>query len=146
MIGAGLNLEETKWRELVIPAHNGNPIPAPDFADIVYHIFRCSHAHGKEIPAGYGFLPVEDGKSYWQIGDNSLYMPTRVVWALIAVSVFAEANSDIETNTGHFLTWGSESLGIGIQKFLIDESWGKESRLRDYFAKQKIIRVKLEFP
>lgn len=146
MIGAGLNLEETKWRDLTIPDYNGQPIPDPDFADIVYNIFRCSHAHGKEIPASYGFLDVEDGRSCWRISDNSLYMPTRVVWALIAVSVFAEINSNIKTNTDHYLTWGSESLGIGIHVFPLKNSWGKEDELRQFFSKQKIIRVKLEFP
>ena len=112
----------------------------------MYHIFRCSHAHGKEIPAGYGFLSVEDGKSTWHFADNSLYMPIRVVWALIAVSVFAKVNDDIQTNTDHYLTWGSESIGIGTYNFLIRDSWGKEDYLRDFFLKQKIIRVKLEFP
>lgn len=146
MIGAGLNLEETKWRDLTILDHNGQPISDPDFADIIYNIFRCSHAHGKEIPAGYGFLPVEDGKSYWHIAENSLYIPTRVVWAIIAVSVFAKVNSDIKTTTDHFLTWGSEKLGIGTHEFPLKDSWGKEDGLREFFSKQKIIRVKLEFP
>jgi hypothetical protein len=143
MIGAGLNLEDTKWRGLTILNSRGQPILDPDFADIIYHIIRCPHAHGKEIPAGYGFLPVEDGKSEWRIADNSLYMPTRAIWALLAVSVFTKVNADIETSTDHYLTWGSESLGI--QKFSLRHSWGKEHELREFFSKQNLIRVKLDF-
>ena len=73
-------------------------------------------------------------------------MASGVVWGLIAVSVFGKANSDIRTDTDHFLTWGSESLGIGIHKFRVSESWGKEDELRDFFSKQKLIRVKMVFP
>ncbi|MDO8739975.1 MAG: hypothetical protein Q7J54_00180 [Candidatus Woesearchaeota archaeon] len=145
MIGAGLNLEETKFRRLTIMKSN-KPITDPDFADVVYNIFRCSHAHGKEIPAGYGFLPVEDGKSYWQFGDNIFYMPTRAIWALLAISIFAKTNKNIKTNTNHFLTWGSQTLGIGEYKFHLKDYWGEEDKIRNFFSKQNLIRVKLEFP
>jgi hypothetical protein len=48
MIGAGLNLVDTrfsniKWRK----------IASPDFAEIIYEVFRCSHAHGDEVPPSF---------------------------------------------------------------------------------------------
>lgn len=144
MIGSGLNLEETIWENLKISDGNGNPIVTPDFADIIYHIFRCNHAHGREVPANYKLLPSKDGCSHWTISNDMIYMPDRVLWALLAVSIFCEANAEIRTESGHYLTWGSEQLGIGTYTFPISESWGQEGKFREFLSKHEIIRVKLD--
>src|SRR5437868_443375 len=48
MIGAGMNLVETRFENVPLTDN-----PAPDFADIIYSIFRCNDAHGTEIPPTY---------------------------------------------------------------------------------------------
>lgn len=144
MIGAGLNLEETKWGNLEIDDGYGKIIEKPDFADVIYHVFRCNDAHAQPIPKNYGLLPTSDGHSKWHIADNVLYMPDRVIWALISVSVFSKANADVKTDGDYYLSWGSESLGMKLEKFVLRDWWGREDDLRLFFAKQNIIRVKLE--
>lgn len=45
MIGAGLNLMETKFTNIQL-----RNTSAPDLAEVIYEILRCSHAHGDEVP------------------------------------------------------------------------------------------------
>jgi len=148
MIGGGLNLEETPWKNLRenfrCYKENGRPIENPDLADVIYYIFRCNNAHGKEVPINYQILPCEDGRSGWIIADGVLQMPERIIWALLAISVFSKANNNIKTSGNHYLTWGSESLGLGTKKFIIKDWWGREDDFKDFISKQNIIRVKLE--
>lgn len=133
MLGGGLNLEETKWQNLNIDNGNGEIIKEPDFADIVYHIFRCSNAHGKGIPLNFEFTEDIDGKHTWRISNDYIAMPKKVIWALISVVVFSKVNNNIQTNTGYELTWGSESLGIGTYKFPLQVYFGEEDVLKKVF-------------
>lgn len=55
MMGAGINLIETRFANVPLPK-----TPTPDFAEVIYHIFRCGHAHGDEIPAAFSVLPSGD--------------------------------------------------------------------------------------
>ncbi|WP_243368623.1 hypothetical protein [Microvirga solisilvae] len=144
MIGGGINLVETKWHNLKIDNGYGRILPDPDLADVIYHVFRCSHAHAEDTPKNYELLPVTDGHSRWILADGVLHMPERIIWALLAVSVFAKVNADITTDTPHYLTWGSMSLGLGIETFIIKEWWGREEDFKAFMDKQKIIRVKLD--
>ena len=144
MMGGGLNLEETRWQNLRIDDGNGKVIVDPDFADIIYHVFRCTHAHAGEVAAGFELLPVQDGHSRWIVADGVLKMPERVIWSLLAVSLFCRANSDVSSATPHYLTWGSDSLGIGIHKFLIAEHWGKEDGFREFLTSYPQIRVRVD--
>lgn len=66
-IGEGLNLEETKLTNLNLVNDKGRPISNPDLADVIYHIFRCHHAHAKEIPIKYELLPSANGHYIWKI-------------------------------------------------------------------------------
>lgn len=143
-IGEGLNLIDTKWTHLEID-NSGKVISDPDLADVIYHIFRCNHAHGNSIPLEYDLLPVSDGYSVWLIDleNPRLQMPERIIWALLGVSVFCEANSDIKTEGDYFLSWGSELLGLGIHKFIIKDWWGREKDLKIFFSQFQQIRVKM---
>lgn len=143
MIGGGLNLEDTKWENVPI-TEGKHQITAPDLADIIYHIFRCSHAHARAVPKNYELLPVEDGRSTWIAANGILQMPERIIWALLAVSVFSSANSGIQTAGNYYLSWGSERLGIGIFKFVIRDWWGREDDFRSFLSRQNPVRIKLE--
>ena len=143
-IGGGINLDETIWPDIKLDDGRGKIIQAPDIADIIYHMFRCKHAHCQEIPIEYELLPSGDGYTEWHIEANSVKIPDKVVWALIAVSVFSEANKDINTDTPHTLYWGSNTLGIGFYSFPIKESWGREQDVKSILSAHKPIRVKLD--
>lgn len=142
-IGEGLNIEETKWTHLQLDDGHGKSIINPDFADIIYHVFRCSHAHGDEIPIKFELIPSFDGYFQWniEIVNNGVRMPDTVVWALLAVSVFAKINSDIKTYGDHWISWGSKV--IGTTTFVIKDYWGKEDELKNFFSPRPALRVKL---
>lgn len=143
-IGEGLNLEETKFTNLKLDDGHGELISAPDLVDIVYHIFRCNLAHAREIPINFELLSVEDGSSRWEIDrvNNGVKMPERVIWALLAVSVFSKANAEIATQSDHLLTWGSKD--IGYTEFKIKDWWGKEDKLKEFFSDKPQSRIKLD--
>ncbi len=146
-IGDGLNLEETRWTNLSIEDGNGSVIQDPDLADVIYHIFRCNHVHGKDVPQNFSLLPTEDGRYSWVIErgkSSAVKMPESIVWALLAVIVFSKANSGVKSNGDYYLTWGSKTLGIGPEKFIIKDWWGREEDVRLLLSKYKQIRVKLD--
>ncbi len=51
-------------------------------------------------------------------------MPETIIWSLLAVVIFSNANANIKTEGDYFLSWGSKT--IGYKKFLVKNSWGKE--------------------
>jgi len=142
-LGGGINLRDTKWRAIKLSSKNAEQILEPDLADIIYHIFRCNDAHGKEIPIPFELLPDEDGICSWiiDVDNNSVRMPERIIWALLAISVFCQVNKDIKTAGDYFLNWGSDLLGIRFKKFIIKEWWGQEQRAKSFFIAQKLIRI-----
>lgn len=146
MLGGGLDTMGSLLNNLRIDSDNGEYINNPDIADVIYHLFRCHNAHGKEVPLNYELLSVKDGESRWLIGPDILKMPNRIIWALLAISVFAKANSAIKTDGDYCLTWGSETLGLGIEKFTIKDWWGREEDFKTFLAKKnpKPIKVKLD--
>jgi hypothetical protein len=145
-IGAGLNLEETKWTHVKLDDGSGKLIQNPDLADIIYHIFRCNHAHANEIPLNYEILESGDGWARWIVNtsNSTLHMPDKIIWALIGVAVFSKGNTGLSTEGDYYLSWGSEALGIGTTKFLIKDHWGKENDLKLFFEQRPQIRVKIE--
>ena len=145
-IGEGMNLVETKFPSMKIETDNGKTIEAPDLAEIVYHQYRCALAHGFDIPATFKLVKtVEPGRHVWKIRLNGsqLNAPEATLWALIAVVVFCDANSDLTTETDHFLTWGGGPRAI--YKFPIKDHWGEEAMLASFLSQFDRIRVKLDF-
>jgi hypothetical protein len=133
MMGAGLNLVETRFSNIKL-----RNTASPDLAEIIYEIFRCSHGHGDEVPPNFCVLPSRGGfGSEWGLGRDELHMPDRVVWALLAVSVFSKANRGEKTT-------GSYYLSLGDEQFLISEWWGREDEFRPIAARYNQTRVKLD--
>lgn len=144
MTGAGLNLEETKWSNIEIDDGNGKTIASPDLADIVYHIFRCKNAHGESVPANYTPIISGDGWSDWLMAKDQVSMPDKIIWALLAVAVFSKANHGTKTTGDYHLSWGSQMLGLGMEKFIIKDWWGREDDFRTFISARNTIRVKME--
>jgi hypothetical protein len=133
MIGAGINLVETRFTNIRL-----RNTASPDLAEVIYVIFRCSHAHGDEVPPNFSVLPSQGGfGSTWGLGDGELHLPDRVVWALLAISVFSKVNKGERTT-------GSYYLSLGDEQFPISEWWGREDEFRTTAAKYNQTRVKLD--
>jgi len=133
MMGAGINLVETRFSNIKL-----RNTASPDFAEIVYEIFRCSQAHGDEVPSQFSVTRSEGGfYSEWLLADGEVHMPDRVVWALLAVAVFSKVNGG-ERTTGDYY------LSLGDERFPIRDWWGREDDFRATADKYNKVRVKLE--
>jgi hypothetical protein len=133
MIGAGINLVETRFSNI-----ETLKLKRPDFAEFVYEVFRCSAAHADEIPTVFWTIHSADPSStQWTLGHNELHMPSTVVWALLAVAVFAKVNLGECTEGTYFLKLGDET-------FPICDWWGQEDRVRSLADRLNQTRVKLD--
>ncbi len=141
-MGVGLNLEDTKFENLKI-LDGGKPIASPDFADVVYHVFRCNHAHGNEVPIEYQLMPSVPGHYYWQLAEGVLKMPDTVIWALLAVCIFSKANAGVTSGGDLYLTWGPSEIDGKVHRFPLSDWWGKEDEFRAFIEPQNVRRVKL---
>ena len=135
MMGVGLNFEETIFSNVAL----FNLKKPPDFAEVVYAIHRNSHAHGDEVHLSYELLKTTGPSgSEWEMGDDHLRMPDRVIWALTSVVVFCRENLRPRGwGETRYLTWGDE-------KFVIADWWGREVDLKPIAASWNTTRVKME--
>ncbi|SDX36807.1 hypothetical protein SAMN05444358_10550 [Ruegeria halocynthiae] len=147
-IGSGMNFEETVFPEITLKTDNGRIIPKPDFADLVYNVFRCSLMHGHEISEEFTFTKSEtQGSSVWAISleDGHIHMPDKVLWALVACVVFNKVNHDIVTKTSLHLSWGGAPVERDPPyRFELDVFWGGESVVRRFLSKREILRVAMK--
>ena len=88
MLGAGINLEQTVFANIKLPKTQ-----APDFADVIYDVFRCGRVHGDEVPDNFAVVRTTGNwQSQWIGGRNTLRFPDRIVWALLSIAIFARGN------------------------------------------------------
>src|SRR6266851_7227207 len=133
MIGAGFNLVETRFTNIQL--RNST---SPDLATVIYEIFRCSHAHGDEVPSSFSVLPSEGGfHSRWLLGNGELHMPDRVIWALLSVAVLSQVNRCEKTS-------GTYYLSLGAEHFTISEWWGREDDFRSIADRYNKVRVRMD--
>jgi len=133
MLGAGLNLEETKFETIHLEKKS-----SPDLAEIIYEIFRCSYAHGDEVPTAFSVVPTSgSADSKWSLGNGELHMPDRIIWALLSVAVFSRVNA-CEKSDGNYY------LSLGDHRFLLREWWGREDEFRVIAAQYNQTRVTLD--
>lgn len=133
MLAIGINLEETTFKWIALKNK-----PAK-FSEIIYEIFRCNLAHGTEIPPGFSveLRSSNDFRSVL-IGQQTLCIPDTIIFAMLGVAVFSEAN------TGQKI--GQDSwLACGTMRFTIDQWWGRENDARICFSTVHLPRVKMEF-
>lgn len=146
-IGAGLNLNNTTFPSTKFKTDGGKEILNPDFADIIYHAFRCSLAHGHEIEKEFYFTKSDSqGFSFWliQVTGGRINMPDKVIWALIACVVFSEANANIVTKTNLSLTWSAAPHeSEPLYYFNVDVFWGAENLVKRFLASRDLLRVSI---
>ncbi|GED22959.1 hypothetical protein [Halomonas halmophila] len=136
LMHGGLNLEET-----VFPFPNNKGSIGIKFEDIVYEKFRCSLAHGDELPDGYGIeVKVSDGIQQFMIDieGQSMTLPESVIYALGLPCVLSPANSDqkIGSNLYHYRD--------PINHYVIDRWWGQVDCARKIMDFEHQVRVKMD--
>ena len=121
MMGVGFNLVDTRFGNVTLK--NGKR--GPDFAELVYHIHRCNHAHGDEVPIEFSLTPSPNAFfSTWEMAPNSVKMPDKVIWALTSVAVFSRVNYRLRGQGDKWrLSWGNEM-------FPVSEWWGREAEVK----------------
>ena len=135
MMGVGLNLVDTRFTNVTCI----RSCPSPDFADLVYHIIRCNHAHGEEVPVEFHITGSRNAFfSEWELGPNSVRMPDKVIWALTAVAIFSRVNGCFHgKGKGWRISWGAEI-------FPIDEWWGREVEIKQLATGWNTRRVEIK--
>jgi hypothetical protein len=109
-----------------------------DMAAFIYYLFRCTQAHGRNIPEQYKLLPRNTSSPLaYHIADDRLHIPETLIWGLLSLCVFTKTNADIKTNTGHHFT-------LGGNVFAISDWWGLEDSFLPIAAKHNQIRVALQ--
>jgi hypothetical protein len=145
----GINLMDSKFPS--IPRMNdGDDLIEPNFTDLIYHVFRCSYAHGQDISEHYTFhrtAPEQVAVAVVGLDGSSLRLPESVFWSLVACVVFSKINASIETVSEYFLTWDAH-IPLGkptLYRFDIDLFWGAEDTVKTFFEKMSIPRVTMDF-
>lgn len=142
----GLNMDETKFPNVVVETDDNKRIENPDVADIVYHCYRNAVAHGYAISAKFAFsqpAPVSDSTGWnFDMGAGRIHFPTNLIWALIAVVVFCKANADIKSLSGSWLSLRVDGHDV---KFTTGLFWGGEDLVLNFFEKYPVPRIVLDF-
>lgn len=133
----GLNLQET-----IFPFRDNKGTIGVGFEDIIYEKFRCSLAHGDELPDGYGInVRVAKGiqRASIKMHGQSLTLPESAIYALGLPCVLAPVNSGqkIGDNRYHYHD--------PINHYVVDRWWGLLECARKIMEFEKQIRVKMDF-
>ncbi len=133
----GFDLKET-----VFPFKDAKGNLGINFADIVYEKFRCSLAHGDELPDGYG-VSVQIAEFHQQfvidIEKQSMTMPQSVTYALGLACVLAPANADQKIGSNLY------QYCDAINTYVVDRWWGKAACARQIMDFDAQVRVKMDF-
>lgn len=137
LMHGGLNLQET-----VFPFKDRKGNVGVKFEDIVYEKFRCSLAHGNELPDGYGVtVKVQDGIQQFMIDieNQSMTLPESAIYALGLPCVLAPVNADqrIGSNSYHYRD--------PINHYVVDRWWGNVECARRIMDFESQVKVKMDF-
>jgi len=133
MLACGIILEETVFKWVTLKKRESK------FSEIVYEIFRCNLAHGTELPSGFKVeIRKSDEFRKMELGQQTLKIPDTIIFAMLGIAVFSEANRDQKIDSDYWLSCGS-------MRFPIDSWWGRENDARICFSTVFQPRVKIIF-
>lgn len=133
----GVDLKET-----LFPFKDAKGNIGVTFADIVYEKFRCSLAHGDELPVGFGVsVQIADGHQQFSIDikNQSMTLPQSVIYGLGLICVLDPANAD--QRIGDNLYYYRDPINV----YVVDRWWGKVECARKIMDFESLIRVKMDF-
>jgi hypothetical protein len=126
----GANLVDTRFTNVPLRRN-----PSPDFAEIIYEVFRCAHAHGDEVPPEFSMVWCHEGQfTNWEFSNNELHLPSRVIFALLWVAVLCKANAVEATTTDAYLS-------LDANRILVRDWWGLEDSIRPVAARYNSVRI-----
>ena len=133
----GINLKET-----VFPFKKNKSKVGIKFEDIVYEKFRCSLAHGDELPDGFEItIKLAEGIQQFKIDieHQTMTLPESVIYALGLACVLAPVNAEqkIGNNLYHYRD--------PINMYVVDRWWGKIECARQIMDFENQGRVKMDF-
>lgn len=137
LMHGGVNLKET-----VFPFNDVKGKIGVKFEDIVYEKFRCSLAHGDELPDGYDItVKVAEGIQQFMIDikGQSMTLPESAIYALGLPCVLAPPNADqkIGSNTYHYRD--------PLNHYVVDRWWGQIECARKIMNFENQVKVKMDF-
>lgn len=132
MMGNGPDIEKTLFSNVTCLKKS-----PPDFADIIYEQFRCTHAHGEDVPRAFELILATDQLAKWRLAANVVQMPTRIIYALLSVAVLCRETPVADLDIGYHLSLHGEI-------FPIVNWWGREDDFRKATEKYEPIKVKME--
>lgn len=135
MLAIGVNLETTKFDWIRLKNRESR------FSEVIYEVFRCNLAHGSPIPKGSGItVRMSHNARKASFGPDLVVLPDTVIFAMLAVVVFAPANAGQRIGDSHYLSHAE-------RRFVIDEWWGRGADVRAYFAQAltQLPRVTMNF-
>lgn len=135
MLAIGINLETTRFDWIRLKKKESR------FSEVIYEVFRCNLAHGSPIPGGSGLtVRFSDHARAAHFAPDQIVLPDTVIFALLAVVVFARANAGQRIESDYYLSHAD-------RRFVVDEWWGRENDLKDYFAQalSQLPRVTMNF-
>jgi len=131
----GINLDESKFGNYPVVTAYGKEITEPTFQDFLYHIVRCGLSYDESSSANFSFI---EGNSIILSG-NTIALPKKLIWGLLAVIVFCPINAMQRTSDGYWLS-------LFEHKFVINEAWGKEDLIRRIYDERNLTSVILNIP
>ena len=133
----GVDLQNT-----VFPFKNSKGKTGVKFEDVVYEKFRCSLAHGNELPDGFGIaIKLAEGIHQFEIDieHQSMTMPESVIYALGLPCVLSPLNADQKIGNNSYYFKDS------INTYVVDQWWGKTQCARQIMDFENLIKVKMDF-
>lgn len=135
----GFNLEESRFSNVPLKGTAN-----PDWAEVVYEVHRCSHAHGDEIPRGFELVPgVGLALKRGRIGDGVLEMPDNLPFGLLFAAVLSPVNSAEHVAGNYYLTIGHEHHN-NLMQLPINDWWGGADDFRPIADRHNKVRVKFQ--
>ena len=137
LMHGGLNLEEIEF-----PFRDNRGNIGIKFEDIIYEKFRCSLAHGDELPEGFGIsFKVADNIQRFRINikDKSMTFPESAIYALGLPCVLAPVNADQRIGNNRYY------YRDPINYYVVDRWWGKVDCARRIMDFENQVKIKMDF-
>jgi hypothetical protein len=114
------------------------------FSEVIYELFRTRLAHGDPFPEGVGIeFSFSSTHRVLALGvGNKITIPDTVLWALVSAVVFARVNAGQRIGMKASF-WYATLSGVNDRSFEIDEWWGREEEVRDFFAEMRARMIRI---
>jgi len=117
----------------------------PDWAEVVYEVHRCAHAHGDQVPDGFQLTPgVGLALKSGRIGEGVLEIPDNLAFGLLFAAVLSPANVGERVPDEYYLTIGHTDHNNFMQ-LPINDWWGAADDFRPIAQRYNRVRVNFQW-